>query len=161
MILESEEILRPSITYWQDAWRRLKQNKVAILAIVILITIIVMCIIGPFLTKWNYNDINVTNSNQPPSKDHWFGTDSLGRDIFSRVWVGGRVSILIGLIGAFIDITVGLIYGGVAAYFGGKVDNIMMRIIEVLTSVPYLVIVVLVSLVIGEGIPSLIIAMLE
>lgn len=157
--IESEEILRPSITYWQDAWRRLKQNKVAILAIVILITIIVMCIIGPFLTKWNYNDINVTNSNQPPSKDHWFGTDSLGRDIFSRVWVGGRVSILIGLIGAFIDITVGLIYGGVAAYFGGKVDNIMMRIIEVLTSVPYLVIVVLVSLVIGEGIPSLIIAM--
>lgn len=157
--IDKEEILRPSLTYWQDTWIRLRRNKIAMIAIAVLIIMIVMCIIGPHLSGWNYNDINVINKNQPPSKDHWFGTDSLGRDLFSRVWMGGRVSILIGIVGAFIDITVGLIYGGISAYFGGRVDNIMMRVIEVLTSIPYLVLVVLVSLVVGKGIFSLIIAM--
>lgn len=156
---DKEEMLRPSMTYWQDAWRRLKQNKIAILAMIVLTIIITMCIIGPYLSEWDYNAVDVLNKNQPPSKEHWFGTDSLGRDMFSRVWIGGRVSILIGIVGAFIDITVGLIYGGVSAYFGGRVDNIMMRAIEVLTSIPYLVLVVLVSLVVGKGIFSLIIAM--
>lgn len=157
--IDKEEILRPSMTYWQDAWIRLKRNKIAMIAIVVLIIMIVMCIVGPHLSGWDYNDVNVINKNQPPSKDHWFGTDSLGRDMFSRVWMGGRVSILIGIVGAFIDITVGLIYGGISAYFGGRIDNIMMRVIEVLTSIPYLVLVVLVSLVVGKGMFSLIIAM--
>lgn len=157
--INKEEILMPSMTYWQDAWIRLKRNKIAIIAIGVLTIMIIMCIIGPHLSGWDYNDVNVINKNQPPSNDHWFGTDSLGRDMFSRVWMGGRISIFIGIVGAFIDITVGLIYGGISAYFGGRVDNIMMRVIEVLTSIPYLVIVVLVSLVIGKGIISLIIAM--
>lgn len=154
-----DNIIRPNTTYWQDAWRRLKENKVAILALIILSTIIVMCIIGPYLTSYEYNIGDVSNNNQPPSKEHWFGTDGLGRDIFTRIWVGGRVSIGIGLIGAIIDIILGLTYGGIAAYFGGKVDNIMMRIVEILVSIPYLVVVVLVSLIIGQGILSLIIAM--
>lgn len=157
--IEKEEILRPSMTYWQDAWIRLRQNKIAMVAMSVLIIMVIMCIIGPYLSGWDYNDVNVINKNQPPSKSHWFGTDSLGRDMFSRVWMGGRISIIIGIVGAFIDITVGLIYGGISAYFGGRIDNIMMRVIEVLTSIPYLVLVVLVSLVVGKGIFSLIIAM--
>ncbi|WP_077369241.1 ABC transporter permease [Anaerosalibacter sp. Marseille-P3206] len=154
-----EKILRPSITYWEDVWRRLKKNKVAILAMIILATIFLMCIIGPHLTPYEYNIGDVSNKNQLPSKEHWFGTDKLGRDVFTRVWIGGRVSIIVGLIGAFIDVCVGLLYGGIAGYFGGKVDNIMMRILEILVSVPYLVLVVLVSMIFGKGIRSLIIAM--
>ncbi|OWZ83694.1 ABC transporter permease [Natranaerobius trueperi] len=155
----SESISRPSTTYWQDAWRRLKKNKVAIVALCILSFIIIMCLIGPYLTPYEYNIGEVSNNNEPPSKEHWFGTDSLGRDIFTRVWMGGRVSIGIGIIGAIIDIIIGLTYGGISAYFGGKVDNIMMRIVETLVSIPYLVVVVLVSLIIGQGLLSLIIAM--
>ena len=154
-----EEELRPSINYWQDAWRRLKENKVAILSLVILSSIIIMCIIGPHLTPWEYDVGDLAKKNLPPNKEHWFGTDKLGRDIFTRVWVGGRVSIFIGLIGAFIDIVVGLIYGGIAGYFGGRVDNIMMRIIEILSGIPYLILVVLVSLILGKGMVSLIVAM--
>ncbi len=154
-----EEELRPSINYWQDAWRRLKENKVAILSLIILSSIIIMCIIGPHLTPWEYDVGDLAKKNLPPNKEHWFGTDKLGRDIFTRVWVGGRVSIFIGLIGAFIDIVVGLIYGGIAGYFGGRVDNIMMRIIEILSGIPYLILVVLVSLILGKGMVSLIVAM--
>lgn len=152
-------ISRPNITYWQDAWRRLRGNRVAILSIAILSLIIIMCLVGPSLTSWEYDVGDLANKNQAPSKEHWFGTDKLGRDIFTRVWIGGRVSIFIGFIGAFVDIVLGLIYGGIAGYFGGRVDNIMMRIIEVLSSIPYLVLVVLVSLIVGKGIASLIISM--
>lgn len=156
---DDEEILRPSMTYWDDAWRRLKKNKVAILAMIILGLIIFMCIVGPYLTPWEYNVGELAHKNEKPSVQHWFGTDKLGRDIFTRVWVGGRISIIIGVIGATIDIALGLLYGGIAAYYGGRVDNIMMRIIEVLASIPYLVVVILISLIIGKGIFSLIIAM--
>ncbi len=156
---QGEKIVRPNITYWQDAWRRLKQNKVAILSLIILGVITILCIIGPHLTpyKFEVNDSGVINLS--PSGKHYFGTDDLGRDMFARVCVGGRVSLIIGLVGALIDTTVGVLYGGIAGYFGGKVDIIMMRIVEVLISIPYLLVVVLISLVLGKGMMSLIIAM--
>ena len=90
---------------------------------------------------------------------HWFGTDNLGRDVFSRVWAGGRVSIIIGIIGALIDTVVGSIYGGISGFYGGFVDDIMMRIVEILASIPYLVVVILVSLILSKGIIAIIIAM--
>lgn len=85
--------------------------------------------------------------NQRPSKEHWFGTDELGRDIFARVWKAGRVSIVIGITGALISAVVGTIYGGISAYFGGKIDTVMMRIVEILLSVPYLLVVILISII--------------
>lgn len=156
---KQEEILRPSITYWEDAWRRLRENKIAILAIFILGVIIIMCIVGPHITPWKYNTVQVSNKNLRPSSEHWFGTDKLGRDIFTRIWVGGRISIAIGIMGAFIDVCIGLIFGGIAGYFGGWIDKLMMRIIEVLSSIPHLVLVVLVSLIVGKGMVSLMLSM--
>lgn len=153
------EIYRPSISYWQDAWIRFKKNKVALFAIFVLILMGIMCIIGPYITPYGYEVVNPTNKNLAPSKTYWFGTDMLGRDIFTRIWVGGRVSMTLGIVGAFIDIIIGLIYGGISAYFGGKIDNVMMRILEILASIPYLLMVVLVSMIVGKGITSLIIAM--
>ena len=150
---------RPSISYWQDAWRRLKANKVSLIALGILLLLFIMCLIGPFLTPYTYHQQDASMINQSPSAEHWFGTDNLGRDIFTRIWIGGRVSIGIGLIGALIDVILGTLYGGVAGYFGGRLDTVMMRILEILVSVPYLVVVIIVSLIIGQGIPSLIIAM--
>lgn len=157
---DAEKILRPNMTYWQDAWRRLKQNKVAILSLIILILIGIMTIIGPFLTKFAYDAVDTNAVNAKPNGTHWFGTDLLGRDMFARVWRGGRISMIIGLVGALCDTTVGVIYGGISGYFGGIVDDIMMRIVEILNSIPYLIVVILISLLFPDaGVGAVIIAM--
>ncbi|WP_454053349.1 ABC transporter permease [Clostridium sp. Marseille-Q7071] len=161
---KSNEILRPSMTYWQDAWRRLKQNKVAIVSLCILIIISIMAIVGPSIGKAisgvSYEVTNNSLLNQGPSSNNWFGTDMLGRDTFGRVWQGARISLIIGLIGALIDTVLGSIYGGIAGFFGGIVDDIMMRILEILVSIPYLVIVILISMIFdSKGILTLVVAM--
>ena len=144
---EKEKIARPQIGYWQDAWRRLKTNKIAMLSLIILAILVVMVIIGPHISGYDYKEVDASKVNMKPNKEHWFGTDELGRDLFSRVWQAGRISIAIGIIGAIIDTVIGCIYGGIAAYFGGKVDTIMMRIVEILISIPYLMVVILISIV--------------
>lgn len=157
---DSEKIARPAMTYWQDAWRRLKSNNVAMVSIGILIALIVMTIIGPHITPYSHEEMIVEERNMGPSAKHWFGTDELGRDIFTRVWKGGRVSMLIGVVGAFVVSVVGCIYGGIAAYFGGKVDTIMMRIVEILVSVPYLIVVILISIITeSKGMGSILLAL--
>ncbi|GAA0748076.1 ABC transporter permease [Clostridium oceanicum] len=155
----NNEISRPNITYWKDAWRRLKGNKVAIVSLIVLLLIGLMTIIGPHLTSYKYWATDSSIVNMSPNSKHWFGTDTLGRDLFSRVWKGGRVSIIIGILGTFIEMTIGVIYGGISGYFGGKVDEVMMRIVEILLSVPYLIVVIIISLILGKGILSLVIAM--
>ncbi|MCK5818316.1 MAG: ABC transporter permease [Psychromonas sp.] len=151
--------MRPSLTYGQDAWRRLKLNKIAMLSLFILIILTLMCILGPSLSGYDFKTTNTLQLNFPPSLQHWFGTDPLGRDLFSRVWQGGRISLLIGFIGTFICITVGTMYGGISGYIGGRADHYMMRVIEVLVSIPSLVMVILLSLYLGSGMLSLIIAL--
>ena len=149
--INSETMLRPSMTYWQDAWRRLKKNKVAMASLIVLILMALMTIFGPMIAKFEFETLNKGMENLKPNSTFWFGTDNLGRDLFARVWVGGRVSIMIGLIGALVDTVVGVIYGGIAGYMGGIVDDIMMRIIEILASIPYLVIVILIRVMIDKG----------
>jgi oligopeptide transport system permease protein len=156
---DADVIVRPNITYWQDAWRRLKQNKIAMVALVMLCIIILMCLFGPYLTKYKFSDQDMSLIDKGPSAEHWFGTDNLGRDLFARVWIGGRVSIAIGIIGTLIEILVGCIYGGVAGYFGGLVDDVMMRIVEIIVSIPYMIVVILASIVLGKGMGALIIAL--
>jgi oligopeptide transport system permease protein len=158
--LDSEGILRPSMTYWQDAWRRLKKNKVAMVSLVLLGLIVLMTIIGPMISKFEYQATNNDMLNVKPNSTYWFGTDSLGRDLFARVWIGGRISIAIGIIGAIVDTVVGTIYGGISGYLGGIADDIMMRILEILVSIPYLVLVILIRVLMDQGgMAPLIIAM--
>ena len=138
-------LARPKVTYWTDAWRRFRQNKIALAALMMLTLLIIMVIFGPMISGYAY-DVGVgADRNLPPSAQHWFGTDELGRDSFTRIWIGGRVSIIIGITGALISMIVGSIYGAVSAYAGGTVDNLMMRIVEVLSSVPYLLVVILIQ----------------
>ncbi len=155
-----EAMARPRIGYWQDAWRRLRSNKVAMLAIVMLFAILAMTIVGPYINGFKYEEISPLNKNQKPDSVHWFGTDELGRDVFSRVWQAGRTSMIIGIVGAVISTVVGSIYGAFAAYLGGKTDTVMMRIVEVLTSVPYLIVVILISIIVdSRGIGTLILTL--
>ncbi|MGL4570260.1 MAG: ABC transporter permease [Clostridium sp.] len=156
---KSEQIARPNLTYWQDAWRRLKTNKVALASLILLIVIVLMCIIQPMIAGGNYAVQNIAEMNQGPSAKHWFGTDNLGRDLFDRLWVGGRVSLIIAFVGTLVECVVGIIYGGISGYFGGKTDSIMMRIVEILSGIPYLIVVILIAIVLGNGILPLLIAL--
>ncbi|MCL2839330.1 MAG: ABC transporter permease [Defluviitaleaceae bacterium] len=148
---QQELIGRARVSYMKDAWRRLKENKTAMAALVVLCFLILMCIIGPMISGHSFEEINPAHRNQPPSSEHWFGTDRLGRDLFTRVWTGGRVSIIIGVSAALIAAVVGILYGGICAYFGGMVDVIMMRILEIFASVPSLIYVVIFSIVLGNA----------
>ena len=140
-------IARPKVSYWADAWRRFRENKIALVALIILVIMVIMVIIGPGISGYNFEQMNTDEINKLPSAEHWFGTDDLGRDLFARVFQGGRVSLTIGIVGAVVASVVGSIYGGIASYFGGIVDDIMMRIVEVLLSIPYLLTVILISVV--------------
>ena len=137
---KAEQITRPNLTYWQDAWRRLKRNKVAMISLCVLVVIILFCIIQPIIAGDKYMIQDMSIANQGPSIKHLFGTDNLGRDLFDRLWIGGRVSLIIAFVGTLVECVVGIIYGGISGYFGGKLDNIMMRIVEVLNSIPYLIV---------------------
>ena len=155
----SENIVRPSISYWQDAIRRLKKNKVAMISLFFLIFMVLMCIFAPYIYPHPYNEQNIEITNQGPTLEHIFGLDDLGRDIFARIWVGGRVSLTIGIVGALISLVVGTLYGGISGFCGGIVDDIMMRILEILVGIPYMVLVIIVSVYLGKGMTSLMIAL--
>lgn len=157
----SEEINRPNLTYWQDAWRRLKKNKVATASLFLLIVLTLLAIFGPYLRhQFGINAADTSIKNTKPNLVHWFGTDNLGRDLWVRVWYGTRTSVIIGAAGAAMELVIGVIYGGVAAYYGGTVDDIMMRIVEILNSIPYLLMVLLLMVVLKkQGIVPMVLAM--
>ena len=157
--LDSDLVVRPNISYWQDAWRRLKKNPIAMGALFVLIGILLMAIFAPIIRKMDYETVVTTKKNLSPSMEFWWGTDAMGRDLFTRVWIGTRISISVAIIATVIDIVIGCLYGGIAAYMGGIVDEILMRIVEVLNSIPYLIITLLILVVLGNGYFQLMLAL--
>lgn len=155
----AEVISRPSIGYWTDVWHRLKKNKLAMLGLIIIIILIIMAIIGPYISGYSYDKQNFEEKNMHPNSQHWFGTDTLGRDLFTRVWYGARYSLFIGFMAALLDFAIGVVWGGIAALRGGRVDDVMMRIVEILYSIPYLLIVILLTLVMPSGVWTIILAL--
>ncbi|MDS0527505.1 ABC transporter permease [Clostridium sp. SHJSY1] len=138
-----EQVVRPSVGYWKDAWRRLRSNKVAIASLIVVILCIIAAIVVPLVSSYNYVDNDLTNTNANPGGGHLFGTDALGRDLFVRVMYGARYSLLIGVAAAIINLVIGVLYGGIAGFLGGKIDNIMMRIVDILYSIPTIIYVIL------------------
>ena len=156
---EANRIDRPTISYWQDAWRRLKKNPVAMASLVVLVILIIMCIIGPYIRGYDFITKNVKMKNRGCSAEYWFGTDYLGRDLFSRVWMGARASIIIALVATALKLVVGTIYGAIMAHFGGWVDDLMMRIIEVINSLPSLLLTILIMMILGNNLFALLVAL--
>lgn len=156
---EAEKIAGKSTSFWKDAWRRFKNNKLAIAGIVVIGILAIMSFVGGPISGHNYYDNDLINSNQSPSKEHWFGTDNLGRDLFARTWYGAKISLFIGLTAAFIDLIIGVIWGSVSGYLGGRVDEYMMRFADILSGVPYLLVVILLMVIMPQGLWTLIIAM--
>jgi oligopeptide transport system permease protein len=155
---DMEAIVRPSLNYWQDAWRRLKKNKLAMSGLVIICVLSLLAIIVPFVSVYDYETQNLKGINLRPSMEHFFGTDDFGRDLWVRVWWGTRISLFIGISAAILDLIFGVIYGGISAYYGGRVDMIMQRFIEIIYSIPFLLLTILLLMYLGPGVKSIIIA---
>jgi oligopeptide transport system permease protein len=147
MIDEGPSSLR---TPWQRARRRLQKNKAAILGLTLLVLMALACALLPPLLGLDANITSPVNRNQPPSSRFWFGTDALGRDVFARVLVGGRTSLAIGGAATLVSVVVGVAYGGAAGFFGGRVDDVMMRIVDFLYGLPYMFLVILIMLLFAE-----------
>ncbi|WP_181989889.1 ABC transporter permease [Megamonas funiformis] len=148
-----------TLGYWQDAWIRLKKNKMALLGLIIIVCLIVVAIFGPIFSSHTYDEQNLMMTNSSPSWEHWFGTDNLGRDIFIRVLYGARISLAIGIVASLLNLFIGVIYGGIAGFFGGKIDRIMMNIVDILYSVPTLLYVILLMVILKPGLINIFIAL--
>lgn len=155
---DADKMNRPSLTYWSDARRRFNNNKLAKFSAFVLLIIMLLALFVPIFSQYAYDAIDLLNTNQAPTWKHVFGTDELGRDIFVRCWEGARVSLFIAFLVAVINCTIGIFYGGIAGYFGGIADNIMMRICELIASIPQMIWVVLLILIMKPGVFPIIIA---
>ena len=160
---QSEEIYKPSLTFWQDGWRRFKKNKLALSFLGITLIFLFLAIFGQSLTKYSYRAQDLSAKFLSPAKGlakgHYLGTDNLGRDLFARLSQGIRISMELSLITAAICVVFGTIYGAVSAYFGGIIDTIMTRIVEVLLIIPSMIYIILLMVVMGNSVKTIIIAM--
>jgi len=154
-----EHIAREHHSALHDDLVRLRKNKGAVVCSFILIAIVLFAIIAPMVSPYTYYDTDYTNKLASPSMQHLFGTDLFGRDQWTRVWYGTRISLLIGLFAALINLLIGVFYGAISAIMGGRVDAVMQRIIEVLVGIPQLIIVILFMMVLPPGVGTIVIAM--
>ncbi|MBT5901997.1 MAG: ABC transporter permease [Opitutaceae bacterium] len=150
--IPAPEDLEEGTSLWKDAWHRLAKNRLAVFGGSVLIILAVACIVGPWLSPYGYEDNNLNNTFSPPSGAHWLGTDQLGRDLLVRLLVGGRISIGVGLCATFVALTIGVVYGAVAGFFGGKIDSLMMRIVDIMYALPFTIFVILLMVFFGRDI---------
>lgn len=184
----NEKIFRKSLTFRQDAWIRLRKNQGAFAGLIIIWMIILLAIFGPTFNTYSYDDQDLGRANLPPKvpimenitflgfngvdirgidqyekkgidEYFWFGTDDLGRDVWTRMWQGTRISLYIAFLAAIIDFVIGVTYGGISAFYGGRIDNLMQRIIEILVGIPSLIVIILLILILDPGIISITLAM--
>ena len=127
---------------WHDAWARLRKNKLAVAGGIALLALTLLCICGPWFSQ-TYQDQNLDLGATPPGAAHWLGTDTLGRDLFARILYGGRISLMVGLVATFVALTIGVTYGAIAGFLGGKTDRVMMRIVDIMYALPFTIFVIL------------------
>lgn len=189
---KGEEINKPSLTFWQDAWMRVRKNKGALVSLIVMALIIIMAFLGPLISGKEFDTQNVRHNHLPPripvleniswlpfdgtivnragkevnmyeqkkvDEYYWFGTDALGRDQFTRVWKGTQISLYIAFLAALIDMLIGVAYGAISGYYGGKLDNVMQRITEILVGIPLMIVVILMILLLRPGIISITVAL--
>lgn len=181
-----EQISGRMKSVWQDAWQRLLKNKGAVLSMIMIVLITFLALVGPQMSGRTYDEQNLLFTNLPPkvaglewlgldgrdnngvdqyekrgiTENFWFGTDEFGRDLWTRVWKGTQISLLIASLAAILDLMIGVAYGGISAFYGGKLDNVMQRIIEVLVGIPNLIVIILFILILEPGIFSIVLAMI-
>lgn len=156
---DAEAILRPSITYWQDVWQRFRKDPLALAGLFIILIMTLMAVFMPMVSPYTYSGMDLLSMNQGPSLAHPCGTDQMGRDLFIRIMYGARISLTIGIIAAVINFLIGVLYGGLSGYLGGRADMVMMRVVDILSSLPSLLYIVLIMLIFGSNMGSVILAL--
>jgi len=151
-------LLEQAAPFSNTIWSRLWANPSSRWGFYCLAPILLLAWLGPFISGHSYETLHLAYKNMPPSTTFWFGTDELGRDLFTRTWIGGRISLLIGLLAACIDLGVGLVWGSLAGFYGGRVDECLMRGADILYSIPYLLVATLFGVILGPGMFSIILA---
>jgi oligopeptide transport system permease protein len=142
----------------RDAWHRLQKNRLAVAGGIMLLVLTVLCVAGPWFLRATYQEQNLDLGATPPSAAHWLGTDTLGRDLLVRLLYGGRISIGVGLCATLVALTIGVVYGAVAGYVGGKADAVMMRLVDIIYALPFTIFVILLMVFFGRNIILLFVA---
>jgi oligopeptide transport system permease protein len=145
---------------WGDAWQKLKRNRAAMFGACVITFMTVIVLLGPLLSSYAYDFTDWSNVSAPPSfaNGHYFGTDTLGRDLFVRTLFGGRISLLVGIVATAVSLGIGISYGAVAGYLGGRIDNVMMRIVDILYAMPFMFFVILLMVYFGRNIVLIFVA---
>jgi oligopeptide transport system permease protein len=155
---EVERLVRPSRTFWQDARSKLFRHPIGMFGLILVVVIILIAIFGPMMTKTSYSDQDLTKTYlDPGSPGYLLGTDNLGRDVLIRLLYGARISLTVGIVSTAISLIIGITYGAISGYMGGRVDNIMMRFVEVMAAVPELLYMILISQVLAGGLSTILI----
>lgn len=148
-----------SDSLWKDAWHRLLKNKLAVFGGSFLIFELIICLLTPCIAPYGFETQNLELTLAKPSLSHWFGTDSLGRDLFTRILYGGRISMTVGILASLVSVIVGVIYGAVSGFVGGKTDNLLMRIVDILYALPFIFLVIILMVYFGRNILLLFLAL--
>src|ERR1039457_424577 len=169
VLAEQQGLAGPASSLWRDAWHRLAKNKMAIAGLWFVVALMLLCFFGPLLQKlpaticplglsYSHQQIDLDQRVAPPNSRHWLGTDQLGRDVLARILYGGRISLMVGPSATGVSLTIGLLYGATSGYFGGKLDAVMMRLVDILYAFPLTVFVILLMVFVGRSIFLLFIA---
>ena len=143
---------------WQDAWYRLKQNKLAIISLNFLAALVVIAVLTPWLAPYGYETQNLALGASGPSAEHWLGTDIHGRDLMTRLMYGGRISLMVGFAATTVSLVIGVFWGAIAGYVGGLTDTVLMRIVDILYALPFMIFIILLMVVFGRSLLLLFLA---
>jgi oligopeptide transport system permease protein len=146
------------VSLWQDAWTRLRKNRMAMAGLVFMVLILVLCLVTPWLSPYGYEEQDLRLGAVPPSGAHWLGTDTFGRDLLTRILFGGRMSLAVGFVATGVALVIGVAYGAIAGYLGGRVDNAMMRLVDILYALPFMIFIILLMVVFGRNLLLLFLA---
>lgn len=150
--------LETGTSLWRDAWARLRKNRLAVVGGALLVLLTLACVVGPWLIRNDYQTQNLELGAVAPSWQHWLGTDTLGRDLFARLLYGGRVSLKVAAYATLVSLGIGVTYGAVAGFFGGKLDSVMMRLVDIMYALPFTIFVILLMVFFGRSESMLFIA---
>ncbi|HEY3853903.1 MAG TPA: ABC transporter permease [Verrucomicrobiae bacterium] len=149
-------------SFWKDAWRRLLKNKLAVFGLIVVGILSILCFLEPLISHYiigfTYEQQNLKLGPSPPSHTHWLGTDPLGRDLLARLLYGGRISLMVGILATLVSLTIGVLYGAISGFVGGKLDMVLMRCVDILFALPFTIFVILLMVFFGQNIILLFVA---
>ena len=154
LLMEAED----GASLWHDAWLRLKKSRAAVTGGVVLAIMVVLAILTPWIAPYGYEAQNLDLGATPPSAAHWLGTDIFGRDLLTQILYGGRISLAVGFIATAVALVIGVTWGAVAGYVGGRIDSVMMRFVDILYALPFMIFIILLMVVFGRNILLLFLA---